>query len=131
MTGRSRSRRRLTAGWLHPKIPPAADWVTLRRISMTTMAAESKRPAAGGFFAPGLASEPISPMTRMLSLVSCPQVRPVRALYSNGSSVILIGLVNLGSKRWNRCHVQAFLSFSGNVHLRLWKCGKPFLDLAA
>jgi hypothetical protein len=54
---------------------------------MTTIATEFMRFTAGGFFASGLVSEPISLRTRMLSLVSCPQFSPVRALYSNGSSV--------------------------------------------
>ena len=60
MTGRSKSHRRLTVGWLHPKIPPATACVTLRRISMTTIATESRSPTAGGFFALSLVSDLIS-----------------------------------------------------------------------
>ncbi len=79
MTGRSRSHRRLTVGWLQWKCAAAAAWVALRRISMTTMTTESSNPTAGGFFAPALTSEPISCMTRRLSLCSCPVVSPVRS----------------------------------------------------
>ena len=79
VTGRSRSHRRLTVDWLHPNIAPVAAWVTLRRISMTTMTSELKGLTFGGFFAPGLTKVPLSPArTMMLSLVSCPQDRPVR-----------------------------------------------------
>jgi hypothetical protein len=42
MIGRNRPHRRLTVDWLHPKIAPAAAWVTLRRISMTTITSELK-----------------------------------------------------------------------------------------
>jgi hypothetical protein len=49
MTGRSKSHRRLTVGWLHPKIAPAKACVTLRRISMTTIATESTGPQTKSF----------------------------------------------------------------------------------
>ena len=39
----------MTVGWLHPKIPPVKACVTLRRISMTTIATDSRSPTAGGF----------------------------------------------------------------------------------
>ena len=61
---------------------------------MTTMATESRSPTAGGFFAFSLVSDLISAKTRILSLVSCPQDRPVRAWYSNGSSVILFPVLS-------------------------------------
>jgi hypothetical protein len=54
---------------------------------MTTIATEFIRFTVGGFFASGLVSDPISLRTRMLSLVSCPQLSPVRDSYFNGSSV--------------------------------------------
>ena len=79
ITGRRRSHLLLTVGWLHLKTFAAAAWTILRRISATTRTTERKRFTAGGFFAPGLVMEPISAVTMMLSLVSCPQVRPVRS----------------------------------------------------
>ena len=46
-SGRSRSQRRLTAGWLTPNTAPATSCVTFLRIKNTTMAARG-RPAGPG-----------------------------------------------------------------------------------
>ena len=73
--------------WLQPKISPAAAWTRFRRIRATTMTTEWSRPAAGGFVAPDLTTEPISRAASRASMFSCPAVSPVRALYSNGSSL--------------------------------------------
>ena len=51
------------------------------------MTTEWNRPTAGGFVAPGLPTEPISRIASRASMFSCPTVSPVRALYSDGSSL--------------------------------------------
>jgi hypothetical protein len=78
MAGRSKSQRRLTVDWLQPKIAPTTAWGAFRRISMTTIMTESRNPAAGGFFAFGRVSDPISLPTSRTRQVSCPAVKPVR-----------------------------------------------------
>lgn len=48
MTGRSRSRRRDTAGWEQAKTSPATSWVMFRRISATTKATDLYSPVTAG-----------------------------------------------------------------------------------
>jgi hypothetical protein len=67
IAGRRRSQRRLTVGWLHPNISPAASCTRLRRISATTITTESNRPITGGF-PPGLTTASISLPTSTASM---------------------------------------------------------------
>ena len=124
MTGRSRSQRRLTVGWLQWKCAAAAVWVPLRRISMTTMTTESSSPATGGFFA-GLDQRADFLHDQEAQLVQLPGGQPCESIVlQRFLPVILSVFDNHGSKRRGRCHVQGFLAFSANVHLCLWNCGE-------
>ena len=87
MTGRSRSQRLLTVGWLTPKNAPATSWVRFLRISATTSATDRNSPIEAGR-PPGRVTSPMMAAARAVSSVSCPPVSPVIASYRNGSSWI-------------------------------------------
>jgi hypothetical protein len=84
ISGRSRSQRRLTVGWLTPKIAPAKAWVRFLRSTHTTSATEPNRPSAYGR-PREVNPPPRAACTRLINSVSCSLLSPVIASYRNGS----------------------------------------------
>jgi hypothetical protein len=87
MTGRSRSHRRLTVGWLTSNTAPATSCVTFFRIKNTTIATDRNNPNAIGRPRETKLSAHTT-CTRTTGSVSCSSVSPVIASYRNSSCPI-------------------------------------------